>query len=241
MPAETTGLEIRGAASGLLDDPLLLSARGAGSAGAALWHARFRDDDDRVWRATAARADELPAAWTPAKASTGALAALQSLRPVRIEVRVEADDGRAATRTLVRRLLGEGVRVRRWRDVGGAVLHLPADPAPCAVALIDATAGPRDAVDAATLAAPLLASRGALTLVVPPPSADGMAAAEVLERAAVRLAAMGAAAGLEVRTLPGVVLPPGVAARGGSTDADARATAWDALLAELGARPRADA
>ncbi|HEU4656162.1 MAG TPA: hypothetical protein VFR97_01490, partial [Capillimicrobium sp.] len=161
-------LEIRGPATALLDDPLALSARGAGDAADELiWRARLRDDDGRVWRATAHRPEALAAAWAPAKATTGSVAALASLRPVRLEVRVETPDGRAAARTLERRLVAPGVRLRRWRTPVAATLCLPApgDP-PRATVLLDATAS-EEAVVAATLAGPLLASRGAIALVVP--------------------------------------------------------------------------
>jgi hypothetical protein len=255
----TAGLEIRGAGPGLLDDPLLLNARGAGPDETLLWRARLRDDDGRIWQASAARADELAAGWVPAKASTGPLAALGSLRPASIEVRVESSDGRAATRTIARLLLAEGVRVRRWRDLG-ATLYLPAEAVPTATLLIDATAGPQRAAVAA-LAAPLLASRGVLVLAVAP-GREGAPAAAALPAARERLAAVpaAAAAGAVTELAPrdpfadavdaaapadvpaaALVLPPGVGARnaGGPPGAAARAAVWDALLVELGARPRA--
>ena len=253
----TAGLEIRGAGSGLLDDPLLLNARGAGPDETLLWRARLRDDDGRIWQASAPRADELAAGWVPAKASTGPLAALGSLRPASIEVRVESSDGRAATRTIARLLLAEGVRVRRWRDLA-ATLYLPAEPVPTATLLIDATAGPQQAAVAA-LAAPLLASRGVLVLAVAP-GREGAPAAAALPAARERLAAEPAAAGAVTELAPrdpfadavdaaapaevpaaALVLPPGVGARdaGGPPGAAVRAAAWDALLVQLGARPRA--
>lgn len=269
MASSPSAIEIRGAASGLLDDPLLLRARGAGGAEAQplLWRARFRDDDGRVWQASAAGAEQLGDAWRPAKATTGALAALQSLRPVSLDVNVEAPDGRGARRTFTRALAGEGVRTRRWREPAlVATLSLPAG-APCATVVIDATTGPR-AASVAALAAPLLASRGVLVLVVPPPR-EGAPAAEALRVAAGRVAAVPGATD-EVTVLPvldpfeappapvqdattdpfvappvpehdpAVVLPPGVAVRDadGVTDAPTRAAAWDALLARLGAQPR---
>ena len=223
MPAD--GLEIRGPARALLDDPLLLRLRGAGGASAA-WRARFRDDDGRVWRATAPRAEELPGAWTPAKPALGPLAALRSLRPIELEVRAEVPDGRAATRTLTQVLMGDGVRLRRWRDGRlSATLHLPGE-ASGATVLLDAT-GDDDAAAAATLAAPLLASRGVVVLAL---------AAGPLEVASERLAAVpGAAAAPEV--VRAGLVPPGVATRD-PQDHDARAAAWDELLARLGARPR---
>jgi hypothetical protein len=230
-------IEIRGAAAGLADDPLLLHARGAGPAEGLLWRARLRDDDGRVWRASAASAAALADAWIPAKATTGRLAALQSLRPLSIEVRAEAADGRAASRTLARALVGEGVRIRRWREARlGATLALPAAGAPpCATVAIDATAGP-EAAAAGALAAALLASRGVLALVVPPPR-EPRPAAELLRRACERLAGVPGAGG-EIAVLP-ALLPPGIPARAdGGAAAPARAAAWDALLARLGARPR---
>src|SRR3954454_6145851 len=86
-------LEIRGAAPGLLDDPLLLEVGGAPAGSALLWRARLRDDDGFVWRAEAPAADALAGAWAPAKPSAGAVAALRSLRAVDLDVRVEAPDG----------------------------------------------------------------------------------------------------------------------------------------------------
>ncbi|MCW2953277.1 MAG: hypothetical protein JWQ48_2447 [Conexibacter sp.] len=255
----TAGLEIRGAGSGLLDDPLLLNARGAGPDETLLWRARLRDDDGRVWQTSAARADDLAGGWVPAKASSGPLAALGSLRPASIEVRVESSDGRAATRTIARLLLGEGVRVRRWRDLA-ATLYLPAQAAPTATLLIDATAGPQPTAVAA-LAAPLLASRGVLVVAVAP-GRDGAPPAATLAAARERLAAVPAAAAagrltelaardpvadaVDAAAPPdvpaaAVVLPPGIGARdaGGAAGAAARAGAWDALLLELGGSPRA--
>jgi hypothetical protein len=100
-------LEIRGVRAGLLlDEPLLLSSAGDDL----LWRARYRDDDMRVWRAAAGRAEDLLAALGPAKPSSGPIAALASLRPVQIDVRVEAPDGRAA---------GRRVRVCWWRRACG--------------------------------------------------------------------------------------------------------------------------
>lgn len=220
-------LEIRGPADGLLDDPLALHARGAGPGAALRWRARLRDDDHRVWRAEAARAEDLAGAWAPAKAApTGPVAALRSLRPVAIEVRVEAADGRAATRTVRRRLVGEGVRVRRWRQPFPATLHRPAGD-PAATVLVDASAG-ADALAVATVAAALLASRGVLVLILAP--ARGAASATPADAAAALAAVPGA--GEPVAIEP--PLPPGVpAARPGSAEE------WDALLARLGARPRA--
>lgn len=256
-------LEPREPASGLLDEPFRMHARGAGGEdGLPLtWRARLRDDEGRVWRASAERAAELPAAWAPAKASTGTPAALQSLRPTAIDVRVESDeDGRVASRTVTRRLLADGVRVRRWRTGLAATLHLPAAATPCAVVVLDATGGAEPAATAA-LAAPLLASRGALVLVVQPAgrggaggagsggggsscggSSSGDASSErLLAAAREQLAAVPAAAGAEVVTIE-PLLPPGVPWGGEAGDAAddfaARAAAWDALLTTLGATPR---
>jgi hypothetical protein len=134
-------LEIRGAAPGLLDDPLLLEVGGAAPSSALVWRGRFRDDDGFVWRAAAARSEWLSTAWVPAKATAGPVAALRSLRPVDVDVRVEAPDGAAASRTVTRRLIDEGVRVRRWRDAVAGTLHLPATPTGAAI-LIDARTAP---------------------------------------------------------------------------------------------------
>jgi hypothetical protein len=131
-------LEIRGAAPGLLDDPLLLDVGGAAPNTALVWRGRFRDDDGFVWRAAAPRPEDVLTAWVPAKATAGPIAALRSLRPVDVDIRVEAPDGSAASRTVTRRLLDTGVRVRRWRDDVTGILHLPAAPTGAAL-LIDAT------------------------------------------------------------------------------------------------------
>ena len=222
-------------------------------AGSLVWRARFRDDDGRVWQARAATAEQLAGAWAPAKTTTGPLAALQSLRPVSLDVQVEAADGRGASRKLTRALAGEGVRTRRWREAGLlATLHLPAGEA-CASVVIDATGGPRPGAVAA-LAASLLASRGVLALVVPPPR-EQAPAADALRLAQERLAAV-PGAGSEIVVLPAVdpfdaqaepettgdaavvALPPGIAAHDADGAGTARAAAWDALLAVLGARPR---
>jgi hypothetical protein len=225
-PAAGTGaLELRGAAVGLLDEPLVLQVRGLGAHGATetlVWRARMRDDDSRVWRATASRAVGLADAWAPAKGGAGPLAALQSLRPVSLDVRVEAADGRSASRTFTRRLLGDGVRVRRWRDGVAATLFLPDasaaaagasgaggartsasgaggaesdEHAPAAAVVLDATIGP-EAAAAVPLTAALLASRGVLALVVSPPRGSGdapPAPQSLLATAAERLAQVPAA------------------------------------------------
>jgi hypothetical protein len=160
--------------------------------------------------------------WVPAKEGTGAIAALRSLRPVAIEVRAEAADGRAAARTLTRRFAADGVRARRWRDGLAATLHAPADAVACATLVIDATAGDTP-LTVATLAAPLLASRGVLVLVVGP--AGGRAAGAQtgpgqLATARERLATL-PAAGDEILLLP--ALDPfdaaGASAAGSAADA----------------------
>ncbi len=238
QPSRAGGLEIRGSADGLLDEPFLLRVRGAGPDAELAWRARYRDDDGRIWQAAAPRAADLGTRWSPAKDSTGPVAALRSLRPLAIEVRVEAADGRAAARSVTRRLAADGVRTRRWRDGLVATLHVPASPPACATLIIDATAGPApEAI--AQLAAPLLASRGVLALVV----GAGRGAADPIAMARERLAGVAAARepilvlpALEAGAEPGVVLPPNVGARDG--DPVARAAAWDELLARLGATPR---
>jgi hypothetical protein len=247
---EAGALEIRGPARGLFDDPLALRARGAGPAGDLVWRARLRDDDDRVWRSRADRAEDLALAWVPVKDTTGPFASLHSLRPVGIDVRVESPDGRAAARTVTRVFVGDGVRVRRWRDGVAATLYLPAGE-PCATVLVDATAGPTQ-LAVAGLAAPLLASRGALVLTLAPGRAGEPAGDDLLIAARERLAAVpGASARPELLPVldpfatpagvdPGaaVGLPPGVGARDSQGAAAARAAAWDALLARLDARAR---
>jgi hypothetical protein len=250
-------LEIQGAGDALLDDPLDLRVRGAGPDLTVVWRARLRDDDERVWRSTAALAPDLPAGWGPAKGAAGPIAALLSLRPVSLDVRAELEDGRAVKRTITRRLVAKDVRVRKWRDGAIATLHRPAPGAPTRGTLvIDATAraarpapaGADPDVDAgdaapaparspvlpdpltvALLAAPLLASRGVLVLVVAPGRGS------TVEAAAPLLAAVpGAAAEPIVLLAAELPVPPGVPSAGGS-DRDA---AWDALLARLDARPR---
>jgi hypothetical protein len=224
-------MEISGPATGLLDDPLLLRSRGEGL----FWRARLRDDDGYVWRTAADRAEQLADGWAPAKpASAGPLAALHSLRPVRIDVRAETADGRSANRTIERRLVADGVRVRRWRDGLAATLHLPADEDPAATVVVDATAGP-DELSVATITGPLLASRGVVALVVGPVRGGGDGAG-ALATAIERLSAVPAAPPEVVTIAP--ILPPGVPARDGVDGSAARARAWDELLARLGARPR---
>ena len=248
-------LEITGPSDGLLDDELALRVRGAGPEADVTWRARYRDDDGRVWRAAAPRAEELLTRWVPAKDSAGPIAALRSLRPLSIDVRAELGDGRGTGRTVTRRLAADGVRTRRWRDGLAATLHLPTGAQPSATVLIDATAG--GAVETvAALAAPLLASRGVLALVVAP-ARGRSASADPVAVARERLAALAQATG-EILVLPaldpfapaapddglalppgdGVVLPPGVGARDPQHAAAARGAAWDALLRRLNARPR---
>jgi hypothetical protein len=206
-------LDIRGVTAGLLDEPFNLHASGAAPGDELLWRARYRDDDLRVWRAAAGTAPELSGAWKPAKASTGPLAALGSLRPLQIDVRLESrTDGRAASRTLTRPILGEGVRVRRWRDLD-ASLHLPAGE-PCATLVVAGELHPA--------AAPLLASRGALVLVAAGESGAALERLAAVPEAAEPIALQGA----------DVPPPPNVGASGLDPQ-------WDALLARLGARPRA--
>jgi hypothetical protein len=255
-------LEIRGAAPGLLDDPLLLDVGGAARDTALVWRARLRDDDGFVWRAAAPRPEELSTAWVPAKPTAGPAAALRSLRPVDVDVRVEAPDGSAASRTITRRLLDEGVRLRRWRGDVAGTLHLPAAPTGT-TAILDATttptrpsrddspghipgessldaqedgAGP-DAGAVLPLAAALLASRGVLVLVVTGGRGPDPVAAAQEQLAAVPGTDPAATAVLPAADVP---LPAGVGLRGEDrAGAIARAAAWDALLGRLGARPRA--
>ncbi len=248
-----TALELSGPPEGLLDDPLALRVRGSGGAPGLVWRGRIRDDDGRVWRAIAEHQEDLMGAWVPAKSSTAMLMALASRRPVELEVRVEAPDGRAATRSLRRLLVGEGVRIRRWRGAAPGTLHLPAGDTPAATVVLDATAPAADAEAVATLAAPLLASRGVVALVVPPVAraAPGDALAQALEALAAVPAAGTTPTVLRVlgsqedgsAEAPGTVgvTPPGVGVRGagaGPVAAAARAAAWDALLAAIGATPR---
>jgi hypothetical protein len=230
-------LSIRGVRAGqLLDEPLLLSAAGDGLR----WRARYRDDDLRVWRAAAGRAEELLTGFLPSKPSTGPIAALASLRPVQIDVRVEAPDGRAAGRAVTRLLVAPGVRLRRWRFGGLAgVLHLPATAPACATLVVDGSGGANEAV-VAGLAGPLLASRGALVLCVTAGSLD-----EAIERLADVPGAEEPVAAAAADPLSGapapasVPLPPGVGVSGEPDGgAPARTAAWDALLAGLGATPR---
>ena len=203
----TLVLEIQGPATALVDEPFGLRVRGAGPGAALVWHARMRDDDGLVWRARAERAEDLPAAWR-GKAERAALA---SLRPLQIDVRAEAGNGRSASRTVTRTLVGEGVRIRRWRDGLVATLHLPAVE-PLASVLVDGPVVP---------AAALLASRGVLVLALV--QGDEAAARE-------RLAAVPGAG--EVERLAAADVPTPAGLPGGD------AVAWAELVRELRARRR---
>jgi hypothetical protein len=201
-------LEIQGPDTALLDEPLRLRLRGAGPDAQVVWLARMRDDDGLVWRARADRPEDLPGAWR-GKAER---AALGSLRPVRIDVRAETAGGEAAARTVTRLIAAKGVRIRRWRDAVRGVLCLPAG-APGLTLVVDA----RGDDAAATLAAPLLASRGALVLAV---------TAGDLDAAREQLAAVPGAGPAEQLDGAAMPWPPG-------TPGGDRA-AWEALLARIG-------
>ena len=207
--------------SRLLDEPFVLRAR-ADPGDELLWRARYRDDDGRIWKAAAPAAADLVFAWEPAKPQTGPIAPLASLRPLNVDVRVEAGDGRAAGRQVTRQLLAEGVRARKWRDGLAATLYLPADPAGSALVL-DATGAPTSPAPAAAL----LASRGVLVLAVT--EGDVGVALE-------RLAAVPSAPA-DVATEVALI-PPNVGVAGDDS-ARERVAAWDALLERAGARPRA--
>lgn len=211
-------LAIRGAAPGLLDDPLLLEVSGAPPGAPLTWRARIRDDDGFVWRASGPAPDALT--WAAAKpSSAGAVAALRSLRPVELDVRVEDATGTAgASRALTRTLLGDGAKARRWKgDVHGN-LYLPGTATGAGV-LLDA----RAQADVAPLAAALLASRGVLAFVLT--RGDAETAREQLARVP--------SAPREIAVLDAVPVPAGVPAQ-----QPADPGAWDALLERLGARPR---
>ncbi|WP_354697443.1 hypothetical protein DSM112329_03070 [Paraconexibacter sp. AEG42_29] len=253
-------LQLSAAPVALFDDGLTgTRLRGAGEQPDAVWRAKVHDDEGRVWRAIADSPGALSRAWVPAKSSTGELAAHASLRPVAVEVRVELPDGRALARTVTRSFVGDGVRVRRWRDDLAASLYLPAGEGPFPAAVLDATEG-AEAVAVGALAGALLASRGVLSLVVAPPAryapgAGRAALALAVERVAALPAAADAGGRVPVAAIPPattdagtleagtfVPVPPGVGVRGagaGPEAAAARAAAWDALLAALGATPRA--
>jgi hypothetical protein len=221
-------LDIRGASPGLLDDPLLLEVGGAPPKAALTWRGRFRDDDGFVWRAAAPTPEGLSTAWVPAKPTAGPVAALRSLRPVDVDVRVEGTDGAASSRTITRRLLDDGVRARRWRDDIAGTLYLPAGDTTGAL-IIDAHDA-ADGADHAPLAAALLASRGVLAFVLTGGRGD----------ARERLAQIpGTPATIETLTAAAVPVPAGVGLRGeDQKGAIVRAGAWDALLESVGARPR---
>lgn len=215
-------LELRGAGPGLLDDDLTLEVGGAPAGAALTWRARIRDDDGFVWRASGTAPNALT--WMPAKpSSAGGVAALRSLRPVDLDVRVEDPDGEAAFRTLTRTLVADGVKVRRWRDAVAGTLYLPGEMSG-AGAILDARAADADP-ELVPVAAALLASRGvlvfALTKGVPEAAREALGAVPSTPS--------------ELTVLDAVPLPPGVPAR---TIPDDGAAAWDALLAGLGARPR---
>jgi hypothetical protein len=254
-------LDIRGASPGLLDDPLLLEVGGAAPNAALTWRGRFRDDDGFVWRAAAPTPEGLLTAWVPAKPTAGPVAALRSLRPLDVDVRVEGTDGAASNRTITRRLMDEAVRARRWKDAVVGTLYLPTHDATAAlivdarepqtamatpssdpqtdgaIAAPPAVAEPAVAagLDAAPLAAALLASRGVLVLVLTGGKDDPLAAARE------RLAQVpGAPHRIETLDAATVGVPPGVGFRGeDQRAAEARGATWDALLHRLGARPRA--
>jgi hypothetical protein len=198
-------LEIRGAAPGLLDDPLLLDVGGAAPHSALVWRGRFRDDDGFVWRSADPRSEGLSTAWVPAKATAGPVAALRSLHPVDVDVRIEAPDGSAASRTIRRRLLDDGVRTRRWRDEVAGTLHLPALATGGAL-LIDATPPPA-APRPPRPEAPEPSEDGEPTEVdeptVPEPTSEARAAAEHLAAGIPLAAALLASRGIVVLTVTG--------------------------------------
>lgn len=243
-------LGIRGPGGLLLDEPFLLEPRGADPGETLVWRGRLRDDDHRVWRANASRPQDLGLQWAPSKGPAGPIPALSSLRPVTVEVRVELPDRRAATREMTRVLLADGVRVRRWREGVTGTLLRPADELPAATVVLDAR-DPDPRVQAvATLAGALLASRGVLLLTVLPARANPTGDAALDAAAAQVLRVPGAPAHVRVLGVrvpgdeeeeegdgPAVVLPAGIPG-GDHAGAPARAAAWDALLADLGARPR---
>jgi hypothetical protein len=238
-------LELSGPPVALVDEPLDVRLRGLGEVevdpedefGGILWRARLRDDDGRVWRATADAPEHLPAGLAPAKPGTGPVPALGSLHPIRLDVHAEAPDGRSAKRTFERRLLADGVQVRRWKEKElRSSVFLPAPGDPAQPFLIDARlgddAGELETLAAfvAPLAAAVLASRGRPTLVVS--DLDDLAPAlerlEGLRGAAGRprvLRALGA--GDVVLLPPGLpVLDEGAAAR------QARRDRWLSLLTD---------
>jgi hypothetical protein len=252
-------LDIRGASPGLLDDPLLLEVGGAPPNAALTWRARLRDDDGFVWRAAAPTSEGLSTAWVPAKPTAGPVAALRSLRPVDVDVRVEGTDGAASSRTITRRLTSDGVRARRWRDDIVGTLYLPAETTNAAL-ILDARPPPQppsrddlwsptahksslDAPDAggaagdaahAPLAAALLASRGVLAFVLIGGKGDAIGSAR--ERLTQIPGTPHEIVALDAAAVP---VPAGVGLRGeDQKGAIARAGAWDDLLKRLSARPR---
>lgn len=240
-------LELSGPPTALVDEPLTVRLRGLGEVpevdpddefGGILWRARLRDDDGRVWRATADAPEHLPAGLAPAKPGTGPVPALGSLHPIRLDVHAEAPDGRSAKRTFERRLLGDGVRVRRWKEpeLRGS-MFLPATGAePRGPLLLDARLpaqpGELEALAAfvAPLAAAVLASRGRPTLVV--------SDLEDLGPALTRLEGLQAATGTPrvVRALGAgdvLLLPPGIPVLGeGAAARTARRDRWASLVAD---------
>lgn len=240
-------LELSGPPVALVDEPLDVRLRGLGEVeavtvdpeddfGGVLWRARLRDDDGRVWRATADAPEHLPAGLAPAKPGTGPVPALGSLHPIRLDVHAEAPDGRSAKRTFERRLVGDGVQIRRWKERElRSVAFLPASgTAPSQPLLLDARvdedAGELALLAAfvAPLAAAVLASRGRPTVVV----SDLDDLAPVLERLGQLRGAAGAAR--VVRTLGAgdvVLLPPGIPVLGeGASARAARRDRWRSLL-----------
>ena len=198
-------LELRGAAPGLLDEPLLLEVGGAAPGSTLIWRARIRDDDGFVWRGEGASLDALR--WT---AKADGVAALRSLRPVELEVRVEDADG-TATRTLTRTVLdrgGEGAALEGGRDRAPA----PRPPTPPRRCVVDGEE-PHTLVAARAAG---LARRARLR------------ARRAATRRALPLRRTRAPARRRSR------VPPGLPARDDAPDA----AAWDALLADLGATPR---
>lgn len=174
-------LELRGAAPGLLDEPLLLDVGGAAPSSTLVWRGRIRDDDGFVWRAEGASPDGWR--WT---AKADGVASLRSLRPVELEVRVEGADG-TATRTLTRTILDAAVKARRWREGVTGRLFLPAQPVATLVA---------DGEEPHTLvAAALIASRGVRVFV-----ATGGSAALFPIEDALRLDALPVPPGLPTRS-----------------------------------------
>ncbi len=240
-------LELSGPPTALVDEPLTVRLRGLGEMvevdpddefGGILWRARLRDDDGRVWRATADAPEHLPAGLAPAKPGTGLVPALGSLHPIRLDVHAEAPDGRSAKRTFERRLLGDGVRVRRWKEpeLRGSMFLPAAGSEPRGPLLLDTRLPPepgeREALAAfvAPLAAAVLASRGRPTLVV--------SDVDDLGPALSRLEGLQVATGTPrvVRALGAgdvLLLPPGIPVLGEGTAArTARRDRWASLVTD---------